>query len=92
MEKYIQKYLSEFYYIDTSDVGNDGIYYTFDHKKIPTPINSIDLIDEITKIFESNNEDTKRIIDEWAFNKKENVNLDFFWMTNEQLIKINLTK
>lgn len=92
MEKYIQQYLSEFYYIKTSDAGNDGIYYVFDIKKNPTPIDGFSLIDEISKIFSLTNEESKKIIQNWAFNVKPESNLDFFWMANEQLIQASKLK
>lgn len=92
MEKYILKYLSEFYYLKSSDIGNDGIYYTYDIRKIPTPIDCVVLVDEISKVFDIKKENSKKIINDWALSINPNVNLKFFWMLNEQLLKTSSQK
>lgn len=86
MELIIQKYLSQYYYIKTSDVGNDGIYYKFEKRRIPPPINSSKLINEISVVFSINEKDAKDFIINWSILVKNGVDLVFYWRTIESFI------
>lgn len=92
MENYIREYLSNYYYVNSSDVGNDGIYNIFDFKKNPTPVNCLDLINEICKIFDINFDESKRLIDKWAISIKPDINLYFFWLTLDELFEASFLK
>ena len=92
MKKIIQKYLSQYYYIKTSEIGNDGIHYIFDIRKNPTPVNCLDLINEISKVFAVNFDDSKKEIDEWAIKQKPDINLYFFWLTLDELFECSFLK
>jgi len=85
MEKYIQQYLSDYFYIKTSEVGFDGIYYKLDDRRFPTPFNGSKLIKEIVTIFCVNEHDVKTIIHFWSLSIKPNVDLEFYWKTTEDL-------
>jgi hypothetical protein len=85
MQTYIQQYLSDYYYIKTSEVGNDGIYFINDDRRIPTPFNGSKLINEIVTIFCINEDDVKTYIETWAVSIKPDVDLEFYWKTMEDL-------
>lgn len=85
MEKFVQQYLSDFYYIKTSEVGNDGIYFINDDRRIPTPFNGSKLIKEIVTIFCVNEDDVKTQIESWAISIKPDVDLEFYWKTMDDL-------
>lgn len=87
MEKFVQQYLSTYYYIKTSEVGNDGIYYVNDDRRIPTAHNGDKLITEIVTVFGLENVDgnIKIIINNWAATIKPDVDLEFYWKTTEEL-------
>lgn len=77
MDKLIHKYLSENYYIKTSEAGNDGIYYIFDDRRYPVPICGEKLILEIDTVFNTIN--SKEYICDWALATKSDVDLAFYW-------------
>ena len=85
MQNYIQQYLSDYYYIKTSELGNDGIYYINDDRRIPTPFNGSKLIKEIVTIFGLEEDDVKSYIESWAVSIKPDVDLEFYWKTMEDL-------
>ena len=85
MQTYIQQYLSDYYYIKTSEVGNDGIYFINDDRRIPTPFNGSKLINEIVTIFCVNEDDVKTYIETWAVSIKPDIDLEFYWKTMEDL-------
>lgn len=87
MEKYVQQYLSSYYYIKTSEVGNDGIYYVNDDRRIPTPHSGSKLIKEIVTVFglEDIDDSVKIFINAWAATIKPDVDLEFYWKTMEDL-------
>lgn len=85
MQNYIQQYLSDYYYIKTSEVGNDGIYFINDDRRIPTPFNGSKLIKEIVTIFGLQEDDVKSYIETWAVSIKPDVDLEFYWKTMEDL-------
>jgi hypothetical protein len=83
MEKQIFKYLDKKYKIDTSKVGNYGIYENHDVPELfRTPYNGSKLISEIAIVFGVNNEDSKDLINIWSLNLNKLVNLDFYWDFN----------
>lgn len=86
MKKYIQQYLSEYYYIEISEVGNDGIYYKLNDNRWKTPHNGKRLISEIVTIFGLEEEESKTIIIEWAVTLKPDVDLEFYWKSEDDLI------
>jgi len=82
---FIQQYLSEYYYIKTSEVGNDGIYSIIDERRIPIPFNGSKLIKEIVTIFGLEEDVLKSYIESWAVSIKPDVDLEFYWKTTEDL-------
>jgi hypothetical protein len=87
MENFVQQYLSTYYYIKTSEVGNDGIYYVNDDRRIPIPYSGSKLIKEIVTVFGLDDVDdsVKIIINDWAVSIKPDVDLEFYWTTMEDL-------
>ena len=87
MEKLVQQYLSTYYYIKASEIGNDGIYYVNDDRRIPIPYSGSKLIKEIVTVFGLDDVDdsVKIIINDWAISIKPDVNLEFYWKTMEEL-------
>jgi len=87
MEKFVQQYLSTYYYVKASEVGNDGIYYVNDDRRIPTPHSGSKLIKEIVTVFglEDIDDSVKIIINNWAATIKPDVDLEFYWKTMEDL-------
>ena len=87
MEKFVQQYLSTYYYVKTSEIGNDGIYYVNDDRRIPTPHNGGKLLTEIVTVFglEDVDGNIKIIINDWAATIKPDVDLEFYWKTMEDL-------
>ena len=87
MEKFVQQYLSTYYYLKTSEVGNDGIYYVNDDRRTPTPHYGSKLIKEIVTVFglEDIDDNVKIIINDWATTIKPDVDLEFYWKTMEDL-------
>ena len=86
MEKLVQQYLFQYYYIDTSEIGNDGIYYRFNEKKWKSPHNYNLLLKEINTVFGIEEDLIKLIINDWAVSEKPDVDLEFYWTTLEDLI------
>ena len=91
METYIKKYLSQHYYIQTSDVGNDGIYYLFDDRRIPTPFFGNKLIKEISVVFGLEVEESKDYIIGWSISVKSDVDLEFYWKQIHELFGLPIT-
>ena len=87
MEKFVQQYLSTYYYIKTSEIGNDGIYYVNDDRRIPTPHSGSKLIKEIVTVFglEDVDDNVKIIINNWALTIKPDVDLEFYWKMSDDL-------
>ena len=88
MEKLVQQYLFEYYYIDTSEIGNDGIYYKLNENKWKSVHNGDKLINEIVTVFglEDIDDSVKIIINDWAATIKPDIDLEFYWKTMEDLI------
>lgn len=85
MVKHIQRFLSSQYYISTSDVGNDGVYDLLDDRRYKSPVYGDVFLKELLDVFALTEEETKRLVFEWAAEQKKDVNLDFFWATKEEL-------
>ncbi len=86
MKKIIFKYLSQNYYIDTSKVGNDGIYRFDDTREFKIPTNGSDLITEIKNIFSLCDNEIFILIYHWSLEQKSNLDLSFYWKTNLEMI------
>jgi hypothetical protein len=88
MEKYIHNYLSLNYYIETSDVGNDGIYEIADARRFKAPINGDRLLKELVTVFYIDEVQLKAHIEGWAASKKPDIDLEWFWKEIESLMPI----
>lgn len=88
MEKYIHNYLSLNYYIETSDVGNDGIYEIADARRFKAPINGDRLLKELVTVFYIDEVQLKAHIEDWAASKKPDINLEWFWKQIESLMPL----
>ena len=88
MEKFIHSYLSNTYYIETSDVGNDGIYEKADTRRWKAPINGDRLLKELVLIFYIDEVQLKNHVEDWAKTIKSDVDLDWFWKQFESLMPI----
>jgi hypothetical protein len=91
MQSYIQQYLSDYYYVKTSEVGNDGIYFINDDRRIPTPFNGSKLIKEIVTIFGLKEDEVKSYIESWAVSIKPDIDLEFYWKTMDDLFGFPIT-
>ncbi len=85
MEKFIYTYLSENYYIQTSEVGNHGIYQKYDDRRIPVPFNGDRLVKDVVTVFGVTKAEAKGYIYRWALLIEPNVDLEFYWKTSEDL-------
>jgi hypothetical protein len=83
MEQLLHKYLSSYYFIDTSDVGNDGIYLLNDTRRYKAPIYGINLLNELNHIFNLEKGYLQSNIDNWALSIKEDVDLEWFWLQED---------
>lgn len=90
MEKYIYNYLTENYYIKSSDVGNHGIYLINDARRFHTPINGSKLVTEIVTVFGITEDEAKVLINQWGVNTYKELDLDFYWKTNSDLFFGNI--
>jgi len=79
MEKFIYPYLSENYYIQTSEVGNHGIYQKYDDRRIPVPFNGDRLIKDVVTVFGVSKAKAKSYICKWAKSIEPNIDLEFYW-------------
>ena len=87
MEKFIYDYLSKNYYVDTSEVGNDGIYSISDDRKFKTPHCGKKLTNELITVFNIAEEEAKLFIHLWSSKIKPDIDLEFFWQTLETLFE-----
>lgn len=84
MEELVHSYLSRYYKVDSSKVGNDGIYKIEEEYPIyPIPVYGDRLIKELITIFYIDEVRLKRWINDWSKTHKINVNLSFFWKQKE---------
>lgn len=85
MEKFIQEYLSLYYKIAHSEMGNAGIYGIYKNPKYKAPESSKEILKEISQVFFLNEEDAKNQIELWAITIDPEVDLDFYWKTINEL-------
>lgn len=90
MDLFVHNYLSQYYYLSTSDVGNDGIYNLLDDRKHLAPVYGSKILKEIETIFGFDEETSKEKINGWAFLIKPDVDLEFFWKTIECFFPIGM--
>lgn len=83
MEQLLHKYLSSYYFIDTSDVGNDGIYLINSTRRYKAPIYGIKLLEELNVIFNLEKGYLQSNVDKWAKSIKEDVDLEWFWLQED---------
>lgn len=87
MRKYIQRYLSEKYYITKSSAGNQGIYLLSDKDSIYLyPINGSIISKELNTLFGIEKEEAKLEIHLWSvkISPYQNLDLDFYWEHNSK--------
>jgi len=85
MEKFIQEYLSTYYKIAYSELGNAGIYDIYKNPKYKAPESSKNILKEISHVFFLNEEDAKNQVELWAITVDPEVDLDFYWKTINEL-------
>ena len=88
----VQSYLTRYYEIGTSEVGNDGIYSLTDTRKHRAPIYGDRLIEELVTIFCYSEELIKDYIVGWAVSIKSDINLDFYWATEPDIFGMPLVQ
>lgn len=79
MKKYVQLYLSRYYEIETSPLGNDGVYEKLDVREFRTPIYGEILVKRLNLIFSLSDELLAEIVNEWAKEIRPDVDLEFYW-------------
>ena len=79
MKKYVRLYLDRYYEIDTSELGNDGIYEKLDTREFRTPIYKTILVKRLNLIFSLSEELLTEIVNEWGKEIKPDVDLEFYW-------------
>lgn len=82
MEDYIYNYLTENFNVETSQVGNDGIYRLDDKNTHKTPIDGDKLVAEIIAIFGLEVEEVLLFVHIWSCKIKNDIDLDFYWKNN----------
>lgn len=92
MQKLVHSYLTRYYEIDTSEVGNDGIYSLTDTRKHRAPIYGDRLIKELVTIFCYSEDLVKDYIVDWAISIKSDINLVFYWATEEKIFNMPLAQ
>jgi hypothetical protein len=88
MENIVKTYLKNNYYINTSQIGNDGIYKINDDPLENGPMYGEKLLDELIAIFHLDKIILKEYVNNWAISTKENVDLTFYWKTIEEIIGV----
>ncbi len=83
MKKYILSYLTENYYLDTSSLGNAGIYEIDSNNRIKVPTNAKKLIEEIVTLFGYSFTRTKWLIHDWAKSQRPDLCLKFYWSSQD---------
>ena len=79
MKKYVRLYLDRYYEIDTSQLGNDGIYEKLDTREFRKPIYGNKLLERLNHIFSLSAELLTEMVNEWAKEIKPDVDLEFYW-------------
>jgi hypothetical protein len=85
MQIIVQSYLSKHYEIATSEVGNDGIYLKSDTREHRIPTYGDKLVKELVTIFCLEDGLLKTYIDDWAVSIKKDIDLEFYWKTQEEI-------
>ncbi len=85
MEELINEYLTQYYYIDKSSVGNYGIYKYDDSRPIKVPTGGQDLVFEINNIYSLSVDDIFKFIHNWTLEQNPDVNMNFYWKVNSEL-------
>ena len=85
MEKFIQEYLSLYYKIAHSEIGNAGVYDINKNPKYKAPESSKNILKEISQVFFLSEEDAKNQVELWAITIDPEVDLDFYWKTINEL-------
>jgi hypothetical protein len=85
MEKFIQEYLSTYYKIAHSEMGNAGIYDINKNSKYKAPESSKEILKEISQVFFLSEEDAKNQVELWAITIDPEVDLDFYWKSINEL-------
>ena len=85
MENIIQSYLTKHYEINTSEIGNDGIYEKKDTRRHRPPYHQNKLLKELVMVFSVDEVTGKRIIQRWASLIKNDIDLTFYWLQLEYL-------
>jgi hypothetical protein len=85
MQNIVHSYLSKHYEIATSEVGNDGIYLKSDTREYRIPTYGDKLVKELVTIFCLEDSLLKTYIDVWAVSIKKDVDLEFYWKTQEEI-------
>lgn len=84
MEKFIQEYLSLYYKIGSSQMGNAGVYHINDNPKYRAPESSEKVLKEISHVFYVSQEDAKNQLILWAITVDPEVDLEFYWKSIEE--------
>lgn len=84
MQDIVCSYLTKHYEIATSEVGNDGIYLKSDTNKHRIPVYGDKLLKELIIIFSLEDDLLKSYTDTWAISIKSDINLEFYWKTQEE--------
>ena len=85
MQNIVHLYLSKHYEIATSEVGNDGIYLKSDTREHRIPTYGDKLVKELVTIFCLEDGLLKTYIDDWAVSIKNDIDLEFYWKTQEEI-------
>jgi hypothetical protein len=85
MEKFIQEYLSIYYKLDYSSLGNAGVYDINEDSKYRAPKSNSWLIKEISQVFYIDEDYAKEQIELWAITIDPEVDLDFYWKSINEI-------
>ncbi len=86
MENFIQEYLSLYYKIGSSQMGNAGVYHINDNPKYRAPESSEKVLKEISHVFYVSQEDAKNQLILWAITVDPEVDLEFYWKSINELL------
>lgn len=85
MQNIVHLYLLKHYEVATSEVGNDGIYLKSDTREHRIPTYGDKLVKELVTIFCLEDGLLKTYIDDWAVSIKNDIDLEFYWKTQEEI-------
>ena len=92
MQNIVHSYLSKHYEVATSEVGNDGIYLKSDTREHRIPTYGDKLVKELVTIFCLEDGLLKTYIDVWAVSIKKDIDLEFYWKTQEEIAFPHITR